>query len=120
MALKYPQRHPSHALADESEGFFKSRLPTNWVLNKPQNDYGQDLRVELTEDGQIKGCELVIQMKASEKPSGNDKYEKIEGLKTSTYNYLKGILPVVMFVKYVRMRGRGILGFSAGYTRTHR
>jgi hypothetical protein len=102
MAQQYPQRHRSHVLADESERFFTERLPQGWVVNKPQHDYGQDLRIELAEDGQLRGCELVVQVKASETPSGSADFETIEDLKTSTYNYLKRLLPVVMFVKYVR------------------
>lgn len=102
MAPKYPQRHPYHVLADESEDFFKKSLPGDWIVNKPQKDYGQDLRIDLTDDGQVKGCELVIQMKASEKPTRHDEYETILGLKTSTFNYLKGLLSVVMFVKYIQ------------------
>jgi hypothetical protein len=102
MVSPYPRRHPFHALADESELFFIQRLPHDWVVNKPQRDYGQDLRIELAEGGALMGCELVVQVKASERPSGNANYETIDGLKTSTYNYLKGILPVVMFVKYVQ------------------
>lgn len=102
MTQQYPERHPYHVLADESEKFFQANLPGDWVVNKPQHDYGQDLRIDLTENGKMRGCELVIQIKASEKPSGNDEYEMISGLKTSTYNYLKGLLSVVMFVKYVQ------------------
>jgi hypothetical protein len=102
MAQQYPGRHPDHVLADESELFLRQRLPPDWVVDKPQHDYGQDLRIGLTEDGQMRGWELVVQIKASETPSGNDNYETIEGLKTSTYNYLRGLPSVVMFVKYVR------------------
>ena len=105
MTSKYPQRHPYHVLADESEDFFINRLPGDWIVNKPQKDYGHDLRIELTDDGLVKGCELVIQMKASEKPTENDEYESIKGLKISTYNYLKGLLSVVMFVKYIQSEG---------------
>jgi hypothetical protein len=89
-------------LADESERFLEGRLPQDWLVYKPQHDYGQDLRIELTGGGQLRGCELVVQLKASETPSGSADFETIEGLKTSTYRYLKGLLPVVMFVKYVR------------------
>jgi hypothetical protein len=102
MGMQFPQRHQSHTLAYESEQFFRDTLPRDWVVHKPEADYGQDLRIELTEDGQLRGCELVVQIKASETPSGNERYESIQGLKVSTYNYLKRVLPVVMFVKYVR------------------
>jgi len=102
MTERYPQRHPSHVLAEESEGFLRSLLPSDWLVQKPQQDYGQDLRIELANDCRLEGCELVIQMKASAEPSGNGAEEIISGVKTSTYNYLKGILPVVMFVKYIR------------------
>jgi hypothetical protein len=47
------------------------------------------------------GRELVVQIKASEKPSGNDDFEVINGFRISTYNYLMGLLSVVMLVKYI-------------------
>ncbi len=101
MTKRYPQRHPYHVLADESERFLQSNLPRDWVVYKPATDYGQDLRIDLADNGRMTGCELVVQIKAAENPSENNEYETISRLKTSTYNYLKGLLSVVMFVKYV-------------------
>jgi hypothetical protein len=96
----FPIRHATHNLEQKSEAFLRNHIPNEWVINRPQNDYGIDFQLSITEDGQLRGLELVIQLKASKNSSGNKNTESFQ-LKTSTYNYLRKILTVVMFVKYV-------------------
>ncbi len=80
--------------------FFRMRLPGNWTCEKPEHDYGVDLRVEVFENQKATGIEMLIQLKASQQD--NDKeYENIR-LKYSTYNYLWDKMQVVMLVKYVK------------------
>ncbi|MGE0128923.1 MAG: DUF4365 domain-containing protein [Blastocatellales bacterium] len=102
MTLSYPQRHPSHTLENESENHLRSNLPESWIVNKPSSDYGLDLQIEIVENGNVTGLELLIQLKASHKPAGTSGYETFK-LKMSTYNYLKGRLGAVMFIKYVKI-----------------
>ena len=52
----------------------------------------------------MKGLELIVQLKASKKNSGDGDTETIN-LKISTYNYLRKLLTVVMLVKYVEESG---------------
>lgn len=97
----FPIRHESHTLEQQSETYFLGKIPQDWVQNKPQKDYGVDFQIGITEDRELKGLEILVQLKASEKRSENDDFEDII-LNVSTYNYLHGLLTVVMLVKYVK------------------
>jgi hypothetical protein len=86
MTQSYPQRIATHQLEESSERYFRSCIPRNWTCEKPQNDYGVDLKVDIFEEYDATGMELLIQLKAS-KSSSDQEHETII-LKTSTYNYL--------------------------------
>jgi hypothetical protein len=75
-------------------------LPKDWNVTKPNNDYGQDLNIEICEDSQYRGLDLVVQLKASASNSMLDNTER-QQLKLSTFNYLRNNLRVVLFVKYI-------------------
>ena len=98
---RLPLRLQSHQLEELSRRCFDRCLPKNWVGSdaaKPGADYGADVRVDLFDGNKATGQELLVQLKASQKPSGGDS-ESIQ-LKTSTFNYLRAKLQVVMLVKY--------------------
>lgn len=99
MNINFPQRPDSHQLEEISERFFLQCLPKNWTTDKPKNDYGVDLRVDMFEESNATGLELLIQLKASAQPSSNDN-EPVQ-LKVATYNLLWNKLQVAMMVKYI-------------------
>ena len=99
MATKFPRRSDSHQLDEISERFLRNNLPRGWTSEKPQHDYGVDLRIDIFEDGAATGLELLIQLKASAKPGKGD--AELVRLKTTTFNHLRSKLQVVMLVKYV-------------------
>jgi len=103
MERAFPVRSESHQIEELSERFFRDSLPKNWVAEKPANDYGVDLRVDLFEGNQATGLELLVQLKASAKPTGGEA-EAVQ-LKVATYNYLWDKLQVAMLVKYVESEG---------------
>src|SRR5215216_4154433 len=103
MERAFPVRSESHQIEELSERFFRDSLPKNWVAEKPANDYGVDLRVDLFEGNQATGLELLVQLKASAKPTGGEA-EAVQ-LKVATYNYLCDKLQVAMLVKYVESEG---------------
>ena len=104
MTNRYPQRVNNHQLEEASERFFNQCLPRNWTSQKPDQDYGVDLQVDLYQDQNATGLELLVQLKASQNASVAD-YETIR-LSTSTYNYLWDKLQVVMLIKYVESEGK--------------
>lgn len=99
MAQPYPQRPRTHELEDESENFFRRALPPGWTCDKPQHDYGIDLRVGLTTGGQVNGQQLIVQLKASEAENNPDSVAV--RLNVPTLTYLRNMLEVAMLVKYV-------------------
>lgn len=96
---RFPLRPESHQLEELSRRFFTQRLPKNWACEQVVTDYGADLRVDLFEGEKATGLELLVQLKSSSKAAGGDS-EPIR-LKTTTFNYLKDKLQVVMLVKFV-------------------
>ena len=105
MTRQYPTRPNSHQLEEASERYFNSNLPANWTSEKPSNDYGVDLRVDIFEGDSATGLELLIQLKASQEATENE-YESIR-LRTTTYNHLWDKLQVAMLVKYVAAENEG-------------
>lgn len=100
MAKSYPQRHASHSLEERSIIFFRNSLPRDWNVNTVDRDYGQDLNIEIAENGVYQGLELVVQLKSSNLPDINEENER-QIFRISTYNYLWDNLRVVLIVKYV-------------------
>ena len=99
MTPQLPQRPRAHQLEDESETFFRRLLPPGWTCDRPQHDYGVDLRVGLANDGQINGQQLVVQLKASEQAESPDSV--VVRLEAATLQLLREMLEVAMLVKYV-------------------
>lgn len=99
MNHQYPQRVDNHQLEELSERHFRNLLPRNWTCEKPANDYGVDLRVDLYDELAATGLELLVQLKAS--AEGSDQDTETIRLRTATYNHLWDKLQVVMPVKYI-------------------
>jgi hypothetical protein len=99
MATRLPQRPRAHELEVQSEIYFRQNLPARWTCDKPQNDYGVDLRLGLVADGQVTGQQLVVQLKASEVANSTD-YVVVR-LEVTTLALLRQILEVAMLVKYI-------------------
>lgn len=99
MQPRFPTRSDAHVLEEASERIFRSALPRDWTCEKPEHDYGIDLRVDIFENGQATGLELLVQLKSSLGPS--DGAAETVRLKTTTYRYLWEKLQVVMLVKFV-------------------
>ena len=99
--MKYPKRHKNHSIEEESIIFLRSHLPKDWNVNSVDRDYGQDLTIEICEDGVYKGLELIVQMKSSFKSDNNEEIET-HSMNVSTYNYLWDNLRIVMLIKYVK------------------
>ena len=102
--MSFPIRHEKHTLEQKSETFFRNKIPQDWVVNRPQRDYGADFQIGITEGRELRGLGLIVQLKASEESSGGGDAETTT-LKVSTYNYLRKLLTVVMLVKYVEASG---------------
>jgi hypothetical protein len=74
-------------------------LSKNWASDQLANDYGPDRKVDLFDGEKATRLELLVQLKLAPAPDVGDS-ESIR-LKTTTFNYLKDKLQVVMLVKFV-------------------
>jgi hypothetical protein len=101
LVMPFPIRHEAHTLEQESRNFLRNHLPVDWVANQPQDDYGIDFQIEIPEDGQLRGLELIIQLKAAKNGTGSENTETVS-LRVATFNYLRRNLRVVMIIKYVK------------------
>lgn len=99
MTIQFPIRSESHQQEEASERFFRDRLPRNWTAEKPANDYGVDLRVDLFEGNHATGLELLVQLKAS--AGSTDGESETVRLRVATYNLLWNKLQAAMLVKFV-------------------
>jgi hypothetical protein len=94
----FPQRPQSHVRGDEAVRIFSSSCPSEWVISQIQQDYGLDLRIELTRNNQVTGEEFYVQVKGrkelEEKP--NDPIEVV--IAQSSVNYWLGKLHPVLVV----------------------
>jgi hypothetical protein len=104
MNRRFPLRVDTHQLEELSVRHFRYHLPRNWTCEKPEQDYGVDLRVDLYEGQVATGLELLVQLKASKE--GTKQETETIRLKTATYNHLRGKLQVVMLVKYIEAEDR--------------
>lgn len=101
MNKKYPNRPNSLTLEELSRRNFIDSLPEDWLAERPANDYGIDLRVDIFKDNQATGLEFLVQLKSAQKASQNES-EKVT-LKISTYNYLRRKTQVAILVKYIKV-----------------
>jgi hypothetical protein len=99
MPIQFPIRSESHQQEEASERFFRNCLPRNWATEKPINDYGVDLRVDLFEGNRATGLELLVQLKSSE--GSTDGESETVRLRVATYNLLWNKLQVAMLVKFI-------------------
>lgn len=99
MIKKYPQRSSSHQLEQLSERYFINALPKNWTVQKPRDDYGVDLVVNIFEGNDAIGLELIVQLKSSHSCDNDE--QVTTRLRTATYNHLWDKLQIVMLVKYI-------------------
>ena len=94
-----PQRPATHVLEEQSERFLRQHLPSEWTCERPAQDYGVDLRIDIFENGHATGLELIVQLKASE--AARTQPTESASLRIATYNYLKSRLQLAMLVKFV-------------------
>lgn len=94
----YPKRPQSHVVGDSAVDIFRSACPKEWVVHPIRQDYGLDLRVELTTEGQLTGEEFFVQVKGRGSViPGADGFARIRVAPT-TVNYWLGKLHPTMVV----------------------
>jgi hypothetical protein len=99
MATRLPQRPRAHELEDQSEAFLRQHLPPGWTCDRPQHDYGVDLRIGLAENGRVNGQQLIVQLKASDREQSLS-WTNVR-LDVATLTLLRCMLDVAVMIKYI-------------------
>lgn len=94
-----PKRTRAHILEDESRKHFNNLVPDNWVIRKPDSDYGIDAEIEIfSKDGSPTGLMFFVQLKAT------DQKNLLKALKLSfkkdTLRYYYNLDLPVLLVRY--------------------
>ncbi|HEY9261286.1 DUF4365 domain-containing protein [Chitinophaga sp.] len=98
MQQDLPQNHRNHVLARKSVSYFNRCLPEEFIAEEPKNDYGIDLNVSISINGQVTGLNFSVQIKSTERAE-HERYAK-PLLERYTLNYLKTRLEPTMLVMY--------------------
>lgn len=99
MTKDYPRLSEEHAIARDAEKIFEGLLSSrcwNDVKIPQERDYGLDYRIEAVTDGQLKGCEFLVQLKGTTAVlRGTDSVSL--SISTATLRYWKRkILPILV------------------------
>jgi len=91
-----PKRTRTHILEDESRKHFNSLIPDNWVIRKPDPDYGIDNEIEIfRKDGSPTGLLFFVQLKATDQKDLSKALKLSLKKETLRYYYDLGV-PVLL------------------------
>ena len=94
-----PLRPRQHEIDTEAIDFIRGKLPSRWTREEVKNDYGNDLFVEIFENGEATALEFRIQSKGHETFEIRHKDQVIQQLEISQLNYYDQLpLPVLLIV----------------------
>lgn len=79
-----PTRHDNHSRSSWSNREFERVLPREWVVHSLSEDYGIDRRVEVFENGRTTGVFFNVQLKSTDRGSGQ---RPAESINRTTLNY---------------------------------
>lgn len=93
-----PERPRSHVLETLSDKYFKSRVPSEWIVRDLHVDYGIDCNVEITDGSFVTGKHFSVQLKGTDAPMASSNFSV--SLKRSTFTYMTERPEPVMVVLY--------------------
>lgn len=98
--MRKPIRHNNHILETESNKFVSNQIPNEWVIDKPDHDYGIDYNINIVIDNEVTGLGFSVQLKSKIRDNHSD-YTTI-ALKHSTLSLFNTMLAPVLLVAYVK------------------
>lgn len=93
----FPNRHRNHEIETLSDRFLCNQLPTSWVINKFQIDYGTDYNCEITTENQVTGNNFSIQLKGKETEQNQERI-KITLKRANINRWLNRLEPTMIIV----------------------
>ena len=98
--MSKPIRHNNHILENESNKFFSNQVPNEWIIDKPEHDYGIDYNVNIAIDNEVTGLNFSVQLKGKIQDRHPD-FATIT-LKHSTLSLYNTMLIPVLLVTYIQ------------------
>ena len=95
-----PLRPRQHEIETEAVDFIRGKLPSRWTREEVKNDYGNDLFVEIFENGAATALEFRIQSKGHETFEIRHKDQVIQQLEVSQLNYYDQLTLPVLLIAY--------------------
>ena len=95
-----PLRPRQHEIDTEAVDFIRGKLPSRWTREEIKNDYGNDLFVEVFENGEATALEFRIQSKGHEIFVIRHKDQVIQSLEISKLNYYDQLPLPVLLIAY--------------------
>lgn len=95
-----PIRHNNHILETESNKFFQYQVPNEWIIDKPEHDYGIDYNVSIAINNEVTGLNFSVQLKSKIKERNEG--EVIITLKHSTLRLYNTRLEPVLLIAYIQ------------------
>lgn len=95
-----PLRPRQHEIDTEAVDFIRGKLPSRWTREEVKNDYGNDLFVEIFENGAATALEFRIQSKGHETFEIRHKDQVIQQLEVSQLNYYDQLTLPVLLIAY--------------------
>ncbi len=95
-----PIRHNNHILETESNKFFNNQVPNEWIIDKPEHDYGIDFNVNIAIDNEVTGLSFSVQLKSKIQDRHPD--SATITLKHSTLSLYNTMLAPVLLVAYIQ------------------
>src|SRR5947208_9017246 len=83
----YPKRPQAHITGDRAVDIFVSKCDRAWVISPIKEDYGLDLRIEVTKSEFVSGEEFFVQIKGRKHASFDEKLLPEVKIKQTTINY---------------------------------
>lgn len=95
-----PIRHNNHILETESNKFFQYQVPNEWIIDKPEHDYGIDYNVSIAINNEVTGLNFSVQLKSKIKDDNADSVTAT--LKHSTLGLFNTRLEPVFLIAYIQ------------------
>lgn len=96
---KFPRRPRNHEIETLSENYFRSKIPSTWIIDKPSWDYGIDYHCGIVIDEMVTGINFSIQLKGKEKEKNKTNIQVT--IKRSTINLWLIRLEPIMIITFI-------------------
>jgi len=98
--MSLPKRTRAHVLETESRLNLENNIPTEWVVQSVEHDYGIDNHIEIVQNEELNGNFFSIQLKGTDRQFAESPNVSVR-LDTKNVKYLMGRVELVMLILFV-------------------